>query len=221
MTEEMLAQLPPPRTTRPAIPWLDLARHIAPVTAVDFCYGWFLVVFQTWIPSFFVQNYHLNLGKTALFSTAVLLAGVIGDTVGGVLSDWVLHRTRNLILARRGVIMLGFLGACAFLVPVLLTGNLSIATICLALSFFFAELIVLRGIRRVEHLDRVLADLLLRLAGQEPVRGLAPLAAPPRGALLAPVAAGRRCWPRRPCSDSSSYTRRGRPPRAHPARRAR
>ena len=142
MTEEMLAQLPPPRATRPVIPWLALARHIAPVTAVDFCYGWFLVVFQTWIPSFFVQNYHLNLGKTALFSTAVLLAGVIGDTVGGLLSDAVLHRTKNLILARRGVIMLGFLGACAFLVPVLLTGDLLTATICLALSFFFAELIV-------------------------------------------------------------------------------
>jgi sugar phosphate permease len=142
MREEMLAQLPPRNASRPAIPWLGLARHIAPVTVVDFCYGWFLVVFQTWIPSFFVQNYHLDLGKTALFSTAVLLAGVIGDTVGGVLSDTILQRTANLVLARRGVIVLGFLGACVFLVPVLLTHDLTIATICLALSFFFAELIV-------------------------------------------------------------------------------
>jgi MFS family permease len=142
MTEEVLEQLPPRSASKPAIPWLGLARHIAPVTLVDFCYGWFLVVFQTWIPSFFVQNYHLDLGKTALFSTAVLLAGVIGDTVGGVLSDSILRRTANLRLARRGVIVPGFLGACAFLVPVLLTHNLTLATACLALSFFFAELIV-------------------------------------------------------------------------------
>jgi sugar phosphate permease len=143
VTEEMAAQLPPPRAaTRPAIPWAALARHIAPVTMVDFCYGWFLVVFQTWIPSFFIQNYHLDLGRTALFSTAVLFAGVVGDTVGGLLTDAVLHRTGNLLLARRGVIILGFLGACLFLVPVLLTGDLLTATVCLALSFFFAELIV-------------------------------------------------------------------------------
>ena len=63
------------------------------MTIVDFCYGWFLVVFQTWIPSYFIQNYGLNLGKTALFSAAVLLAGVVGDTFGGVLTDAVLHRT--------------------------------------------------------------------------------------------------------------------------------
>jgi len=143
MTPEIAARLAPSaRAARPAIPWLALARHIAPVTMVDFCYGWFLVVFQTWIPSYFMQNYGLNLGKTALFSTAVLFAGVIGDTFGGILSDTLLHRTQNVVLARRGVIILGFLGACAFMIPVVLTADLTTATICLALAFFFAELIV-------------------------------------------------------------------------------
>jgi sugar phosphate permease len=144
MTPEVLARLAPAKrgATKPAIPWLQLARRIAPVTIVDFCYGWFLVVFQTWIPSYFIQNYGLNLGKTALFSAAVLFAGVVGDTVGGVLTDAVLHRTRNIRLARRGVITLGFLGACLFMIPVVLTADLGTATICLALAFFFAELIV-------------------------------------------------------------------------------
>jgi len=143
MTQEVLARLAPPkRAAKPAIPWLQLARRIAPVTIVDFCYGWFLVVFQTWIPSYFIQNYGLNLGKTALYSAAVLLAGVVGDTFGGVLTDAVLHRTRNVRLARRGVIILGFLGACLSMIPVVLTSDLTVATICLALAFFFAELIV-------------------------------------------------------------------------------
>lgn len=144
MTQEVLARLAPARraAAKPAIPWLQLARRIAPVTLVDFCYGWFLVVFQTWIPSYFIQNYGLNLGKTALYSAAVLLAGVVGDTLGGVLTDAVLHRTQNVRLARRGVIILGFLGACLSMIPVVLTSDLTMATICLALAFFFAELIV-------------------------------------------------------------------------------
>jgi sugar phosphate permease len=144
MTAEDLARLAPSTrgVTRPAIPWAALVRRIAPVTVVDFCYGWFLVVFQTWIPSYFIQNYGLNLGKTALYSAAVLLAGVVGNTVGGILTDAILHRTRNILLARRGVIILGFLGACLFMIPVTLTSDLMRATVCLALAFFFAELIV-------------------------------------------------------------------------------
>jgi len=143
VTAEELAQLNPRgRVTRATIPWLALARRMAPVTVVDFCYGWFLVVFQTWIPNFFVQNYGLNLGRTALFSTAVLFAGVIGDTFGGVLTDAVLHRTGNIRLARLGVISTGFLGACAFMIPVVFTSDLTVATLCLALAFFFAEWIV-------------------------------------------------------------------------------
>jgi MFS family permease len=144
ITPELSARLIPPErgAAKPAIPWLALGRRIAPLTAVDFCYGWFLVVFQTWIPNYFVRNYGLNLGKTALFSTCVLFAGVIGDTFGGLLTDAVLRRTGNIVLARRGVMVLGFLGACLFMFPVVLTANLVVATVCLSLAFFFAELIV-------------------------------------------------------------------------------
>jgi len=143
-TPEMLAQLSPRgrKAAGAKIPWLALARRMAPVTVVDFCYGWFLVVFQTWIPNYFVQNYGLNLGKTALFSTCVLFAGVIGDTVGGLITDAILHRTGNVLLARRGVIVPGFLCACLFMIPVVFTADLTVATICLSLAFFFAELIV-------------------------------------------------------------------------------
>ena len=70
------------------------------------------------------------------------MAGVIGDTVGGVISDRLLHRTGNLALARRGVIVAGFLGAFVFLIPVVLIHDLKVAALCLSLAFFFAELIV-------------------------------------------------------------------------------
>jgi nitrate/nitrite transporter NarK len=112
------------------------------VTCVDFCYGWTLWLFQSWIPSFFVQNYGLNLNASALYSAGVLFAGVIGDTLGGIASDLILKRTGDLRLARRGVIMAGFAGGCLFMLPIVFVHNLTIAAICLSLAFFFAELIV-------------------------------------------------------------------------------
>jgi len=144
VTPHVLARLPVRAQSegKRVIPWLRLARRIAPVTSVDFCYGWFLALFQTWIPSFFVQNYQLNLASTALYSAGVLFAGVIGDTLGGLASDYIRHRTGSLVLARRSVIIVGFVGAGIFMVPVVLVHDLAISTICLSLAFFFAELIV-------------------------------------------------------------------------------
>jgi len=127
---------------RPAIPWLRLARRILPVTLVDFCYGWTLWLFLSWIPAFFFENYHLNLGASAMYSAGVLLAGVIGDTMGGIATDRVLQKTGSLLLARRSVIVTGFGGALLFLFPVVLLHNLLLTAVCLSLAFFFAELIV-------------------------------------------------------------------------------
>ncbi len=126
----------------PEIPWLRLARHVMPVTIVDFCYGWTLWLFLTWIPAFFFENYHQNLQASALFSGGVLLAGVVGDTVGGVATDRLLRKTGSLVIARRGVIVAGFVGAFIFLIPVVLIHDLTVAAVCLSLAFFFAELIV-------------------------------------------------------------------------------
>lgn len=45
--------------------------------------------------------------------TGAFFAGVVGDALGGVLSDAVLERTGNLKRARRSVVVAGFLGAVA------------------------------------------------------------------------------------------------------------
>jgi MFS family permease len=72
----------------------------------------------------------------------VLFAGVIGDTAGGVATDRLLRKTGSLVVARRSVIVAGFVGAVVFLCPVLLFHDLAVAAVCLSLAFFFAELIV-------------------------------------------------------------------------------
>jgi MFS family permease len=145
ITAEELARLPPPPDAQrrtPAVPWLKLARRMLPVTAVDFCYGWTLWVFLTWIPSFFFQNFHLDLKHSALFSSGVLVGGIFGDTAGGLISDWLYRRTGSLQVARRNVIVLGMLGAFGFLIPVVLKHDLTTAALCLSAACFFSELVV-------------------------------------------------------------------------------
>ena len=132
----------PPAGPQPSIPWTRLARRMLPVTAVDFCYGWTLWVSLTWLPSFFLQRFHLDLQHSALFSSAVLLCGVAGNMMGGLVSDRLLRRTESLRTARRNPILFGMLGALVFLLPVVVSHDLTVVTLCLAATCFCSELIV-------------------------------------------------------------------------------
>jgi MFS family permease len=142
MSSEELAALPQARRGQDRVPWLRLAARVLPVTLVDFCYGWTLWLFLSWIPSFFYENFHLALKESALFSSGVFLAGVVGDTAGGLVSDRILRRTGDLRRARCCVIAAGLFGAFVFLLPVVFIHDLVAAAVCLSLAFFFAELVV-------------------------------------------------------------------------------
>ena len=144
LSKEELASLPARsrRGSDEPVPWLRLFQRMLPVTAVDFCYGWTLWLFVSWIPSFFYQNYQQNLSQSALYSAGVFLGGVIGDTVGGIISDRILQRTGDRVAARRNIIVMGMLGGFLFLIPVMLIHDINIAATSLALAFFSIELIV-------------------------------------------------------------------------------
>lgn len=144
ITPEELTDLPPATVvaTRKAVPWGPLLKRIMPVTLTDFCYGWILWLYLNWLPSFFLHEYHFNIKKTAFFAAGVFLAGVVGDTVGGILSDRILRKTGDVSKARVSVIVLGFLGSFCFMLPIVFTHDLTVVTTCLGFAFFFAELIV-------------------------------------------------------------------------------
>ena len=114
-----------------------------PVTVVDFCYGWTLWLFLSWIPSFFYQNYQQNLMQSAFYSAGVFLAGVIGDTLGrrGERPDPAANgKTRN--AARRNVIVAGYARRRSVPVPVMLVHDVNVAAVSLAAAFFSVELVV-------------------------------------------------------------------------------
>ena len=128
--------------TRQPVPWARLVRRMAPVTLVYFCYGWTLWLFLSWIPLYFLQKFSMDLKHSAVFASGVFFAGVVGDTVGGILSDWLLKRSGSRNIARRNLVVTGMLGAMLSLLPLLFVQDLVIAAICLSLGFFFAELTI-------------------------------------------------------------------------------
>ena len=134
----------PARATgpKPKAPWGALIRRMWPVTLTYFCYGWALWLYLNWLPSFFKSNYHLDIKHTAIFASGAFFAGVIGDTLGGVLSDFLLHRTHNVRFARLSIVVLGFIGALFSLVPILYVHDIVIVSICLSAGFFFAEICI-------------------------------------------------------------------------------
>ena len=67
-------------------------RRMWPVTLTYFCYGWTLWLYLNWLPLFFKNNFHLDIKNSALFASGVFFAGVLGDGLGGILSDRVLRR---------------------------------------------------------------------------------------------------------------------------------
>ena len=125
---------------RGSTPWRQIVSRMWLVTIVDFCYGWSLWVFLTWLPSYLSDARGFKLDQMALITTLPLLGGVVGDTLGGVISDAIFRRTGHLRLARRTLLVGGLGGAFAFILPAIVTESALGAVYLLAAAFFFLEL---------------------------------------------------------------------------------
>jgi MFS family permease len=143
ITQAELAILPAaPKGPRPAIPWMALIGRMWPVTLTYFCYGWCLWLYLSYLPVFFKDTFSLSNSQAALFSTIVYFIGAIGNTTGGIVSDTILRRTRNVRFSRISVTAIGFTGAVLWLVPIIYLHSMTIVAVCLAGGFFFAESVI-------------------------------------------------------------------------------
>jgi MFS family permease len=142
ITEAELAALPDPGKTKAAVPWAQLFRRMLPVAIVYFCYGWTLWLFLSWIPQYFLHSHALDLKHSALFASSVFFAGVVGDTLGGVVSDQLYKRTGSLRRARSGMVAACMSLSLCSLVPLLFTHDLYLCVTCLSGGFFFAEMTI-------------------------------------------------------------------------------
>jgi MFS family permease len=147
VTAEVQATLPPysdfardPSGKRQAVPWFALFRRILPVTVVFFAHAWGLWMYVTWLPSIFVSYFHMELKHSAFYIGAVFMAAVVGNTAGGMLTDWLYARTGNVNASRRNVVILAFGGSIVFMAGVLLLHDPTQMQFCLAAALFFLEL---------------------------------------------------------------------------------
>src|ERR1700738_4451532 len=100
------------------VPWGTLLRspNMWAIMCAYFTYVYCLYIFLTWLPSYLVDFRHFTLIKVGMFASLPLFAGVIGDTVGGVATDWLLKKTGSTKIARRTIAIVGLLACAVFMV---------------------------------------------------------------------------------------------------------
>ena len=127
--------------TKTSVPWATLLRspNMWAIMCAYFTYVYCLWIFLSWLPSYLVEFRHFTLLEVGLLASLPLWAGVVGDTVGGLATDWLLKKTGNTKIARRAVAITGMLGCVAFIVPAALTADAYIAVYCLTAAMFFLE----------------------------------------------------------------------------------
>jgi sugar phosphate permease len=79
------------------------------VAAMYFCYGYCLNMFLAWYPKYLDAARGYTLAEMGFFASLPLAAGVVGDILGGVISDAIIHRTGRIKFARQSVAITGFL----------------------------------------------------------------------------------------------------------------
>jgi sugar phosphate permease len=127
--------------TKASLPWGTLLRspNMWAIMLAYFTYVYCLWIFLSWLPSYLMEYRGFTLMKMGLLGSLPLWAGVVGDTIGGLSTDWLLKRTGNTNFARRAVAITGLLGCGVCILPAGLTENAYVALACLTGAMFFLE----------------------------------------------------------------------------------
>src|SRR5450830_2165832 len=78
-----------------SVPWGTLLRspNMWAIMCAYFTYVYCLWIFLSWLPSYLVEFRHFTLLKVGFLASLPLWAGVVGDTVGGLATDWLLKKS--------------------------------------------------------------------------------------------------------------------------------
>ena len=106
------------------------------------CFYYGTYFFMTWFPTYLVDYRHLSLKTVGVWASLPLLAGMVGDIVGGTLTDKVYRRTGKLKFARRIVAAPAMLASGVCLIPAATAHSAWTAILCLTASLFFLELVI-------------------------------------------------------------------------------
>jgi MFS family permease len=126
------------RTSGP-VPWRRLVPRMVPMMVTYFCMGWTGWLYVTWMPSLFSKNYGIDMKKSAMFYAATFLCAMLAEFFGGVISDYLLQRTKRKSIARSWLITICLLLALSALIPAILVHELIPGVISFTLALFFLD----------------------------------------------------------------------------------
>ncbi|MGH7045074.1 MAG: MFS transporter [Stellaceae bacterium] len=146
MTADNLATLPSAEAGRSIgsgpVPWRRLIPRMTPMTIVYFCMGWTGWLYVTWMPSLFSKNYGLDLKKSSLFYAVTFFFAMIAELSGGIVSDYLLRRTRSVQIARSLSVAVSLALAVAALLPAILVHDLVVGLVSFTAALFFLDLAI-------------------------------------------------------------------------------
>jgi sugar phosphate permease len=129
---------------RQKAPWRTIFRsaNMWYIAAGYGCFHYGTYFYVTWFPTYLMEYRHLSLKAVGVLASLPLFAGMVGDILGGTLTDRVYRKTGKLKFARRIVAAPAMLASGACLIPAATTQHVGTAILCLTGSLFFLELVI-------------------------------------------------------------------------------
>ena len=115
----------PRSATAKSVPWRKIlsSSTLWTLSLMYFCYAYCISVYLDWFPKYLNDHRGFDLKQMGLYAGLPLLAGTVGDLLGGWLSDLWAKLSGDLKTARRGVAVFGFLLAAAGILPATFTSS--------------------------------------------------------------------------------------------------
>ena len=130
--------------TTKSVPWRRILASptLWTLALMYFCYSYCLSVYLDWFPTYLHDHRGFDFKRMGFYASMPLLAGTLGDLMGGWASDIWVKRTGNLKLARRGVAVFGFLLAASAILPATFTTSPTNSVWYTCIAVFGLELTV-------------------------------------------------------------------------------
>jgi sugar phosphate permease len=126
------------------VPWRRILHSstLWTLSMMYFCYAYCISVYLDWFPKYLNDHRGFDLRHMGYYASVPLLAGTVGDLLGGWASDRWARRSGDLARARRGVAVAGFLIAAGAILPATFTTSPTASVWYTCLAVFGLEITV-------------------------------------------------------------------------------
>lgn len=98
------------------------------------------IFYMTWFPVYLQKARGITIASSGIWTSFPLMSFVVGNFLGGVVVDWVLHRTGSRRWSRQGVAIVAMLGCALCTLCAYFVEEMNLAMTLITISMFFAGL---------------------------------------------------------------------------------